>query len=693
VIRLFVIPVLAMAIAAVPATAQSSVDDHNQIWQQCDGNNPDISIAACTKLIEIHVYDTFAELGLAFVNRGNAYASKGDLDRAIQDYDEAIRRRPGSAPAFNNRGEAYARKGDYDRAIADFTHAIELKPAYVFGHTNDPTFNPVPALNNRGAAYRNKGDYDHAISDFNEAIQRDPTNPEAFYSRGITYASKGDYDHAIADLDEAIRLKPSFAEAFYSRGNAYSDKHDYDHAIADFNEAIRRNPAYSEAFINRGSAYSKKGDYDRAIADFGGAIRLHPADSEALDNRGIAFSNHGDFALAIEDFSASLRLNPKDATALYGRGVAKQATNDSSAAAIDIAAAKQIDPAVAGRFVMLVTSAAPAGGAGTPAACKIPSDSERKSLSGVSTPSYVDDPVEQLKAEVPALRGIRLEASRSATNDSSAGQDQSASILSQTGAGIAAQFNRMPNLIAKEEVKQPTASSSDPTGSPSSKLSGSYKTTWQHPPGTLGTSDTSDRTRVFTYRLVPREDSASGHFVDEYRRDAHNQPLSDSDKNAESPSSVGFGASWLLFLPANLQQSHFRYLGQQKIRGHETYVLAFAQIPGRIRQGLIVDSPGGSCSSLIQGVVWIDRTTFQIVHLQTDLLWPVSSIHLFQLRSVLDYSEVKILERNLMLWLPSDVETTWQTAYEDGDELHKYSNYKLFGATSRILRPDEVPTH
>jgi tetratricopeptide (TPR) repeat protein len=53
----------------------------------------------------------------AFVNRGRAYADKGEPDRAIEDLDQTIRLNPNLAEAFFNRGNAYDSKGQYDRAI------------------------------------------------------------------------------------------------------------------------------------------------------------------------------------------------------------------------------------------------------------------------------------------------------------------------------------------------------------------------------------------------------------------------------------------------------------------------------------------------------------------------------------------------------------------------------------------------
>jgi tetratricopeptide (TPR) repeat protein len=93
----------------------------------------------------------------------------------------------------------------YDRAIADFNQAIRLDPDSIF------------ALNNRGAAYARKGQYDDAIADFNEAIRIDASYAITYNNRGIAYAKKGQYDRAIEDFDQAIRFDPKDASAFKNR--------------------------------------------------------------------------------------------------------------------------------------------------------------------------------------------------------------------------------------------------------------------------------------------------------------------------------------------------------------------------------------------------------------------------------------------------------------------------------------------
>lgn len=302
--------------------------------------------------------------------------------------------------------------------------------------------------------------------------------------------------------------------------------------------------------------------------------------------------------------------------------------------------------------------------------------------------SYVDAPIEQLKRIVPALNGIKLDDGRNVVDNSGAGnaEDKLASILNQTGAAVADMLHRMPNLIAREEVRQPEATI---------QQSGVGSLVWGQRLGVgmPASNVVQSRIRVFSYRIVPKKKLDGGDALDEFRTDAHDQPIDASARSRDNPQSVGYATTSFFFFPGNFKESTFRFLGQQKIGNRETYVLAFAQIPEKTLLNTFVDSGYGRCSTAVQGVAWIDQSTFRIVRMQTDLLSPQPAIRLNQLRSVIDYSEVKIPERSLLLWLPKDVEVTWQFADRAGEEFHTYSKYRLFASTVRILPQDETPSH
>ena len=106
------------------------------------------------------------------LRRGLTYAEKGDYDRAIEDYNEAIRIDPEDPLAYDNRGNAYAGTGDHDRAIEDYEKAISVTEESQRKHLLFADFNPNKALIHfdRGCAYIGKGDFDKAIEDFDKAI-------------------------------------------------------------------------------------------------------------------------------------------------------------------------------------------------------------------------------------------------------------------------------------------------------------------------------------------------------------------------------------------------------------------------------------------------------------------------------------------------------------------------------------------
>jgi tetratricopeptide (TPR) repeat protein len=134
------------------------------------------------------------------------------------------------ANTYNNRGNAWYAKGDFDRAIADYNEAIRLNVQY------------ARAYSNRGNAWQGKGDFDRAIADYNEAIRLNPQYANAYYNRGNAWVTgKSDYDRALADYNEAIRLNPNIADFYFSRGTVWNIKGDFHRAMADFNAALRLN--------------------------------------------------------------------------------------------------------------------------------------------------------------------------------------------------------------------------------------------------------------------------------------------------------------------------------------------------------------------------------------------------------------------------------------------------------------------
>jgi tetratricopeptide (TPR) repeat protein len=271
----------AVALTAVitivlPAAVAAQQPDDRRRCFATEGVTPQQKFDSCTAVIE-----SGAPQGLvaAFNNRGNVHLSNRNYDRAIDDYNEAIRLDPKYAIAFNNRGLAYQRKGETDRAIEDFGAAIRLNPAYAM------------AFANRANAHRIKGRIDLAIEDSDRAVGLNRGLAAAFLARALAYQEKAQWDfdaylsdgtyeeHAIQDFTEVIRLDPNNAAAFRNRGFVNSRRQRYDRAIQDFDEAIRLDPNVAAAFSGRAYALRFAGQYERAIADYRKALSLQLEDT------------------------------------------------------------------------------------------------------------------------------------------------------------------------------------------------------------------------------------------------------------------------------------------------------------------------------------------------------------------------------------------------------------------------------
>ena len=156
------------------------------------------------------------QLADAYYQRGLVYLDKAGkergaalplLDKAMADFNMAIRINPTAAAHFVGRASTHMYKEEFQPAIEDFTEAIRLSPGdeYTFLH--------------RGIAYHSVNEPDNAIADYTEAHRINPKDVAPLINRGIIYYSKkGQYDLAIADFTEALKIDPKEINALINRG-------------------------------------------------------------------------------------------------------------------------------------------------------------------------------------------------------------------------------------------------------------------------------------------------------------------------------------------------------------------------------------------------------------------------------------------------------------------------------------------
>ena len=168
-------PILAILLIGILGTFSFLTWERCQVWKD--------SISLWNDVLK-----NYPNIQTAYNNRGTAYLHRGDYDKAISDYNQALRINPGYETTYylyENRGTAYLRKGDYERAIADYDQAVRIKPSYAM------------AYHNRGTAYLYKEDLEEAIADFNKALEINPGYAETYFNKALACEKIGHPKEAI----------------------------------------------------------------------------------------------------------------------------------------------------------------------------------------------------------------------------------------------------------------------------------------------------------------------------------------------------------------------------------------------------------------------------------------------------------------------------------------------------------------
>ena len=200
-------------------------------------------VQACAEALERKIFQGSDRFYL-FANRADAYFAQGDRQRALDDYNEAVRLAPKNAKIYYNRGILYAAQSDGPAALRDFDMALSINPKL------------VPALRQRAKIDLTNKNLNGALADYSEAIRLQPSAAELWSDRGYVCLRLHEYQSAVKDEAEAIRLDPKLARAYFLRGAAFGDLGDSPNALSDLVTAVRLDPSLDRYISSKGKTAS-----------------------------------------------------------------------------------------------------------------------------------------------------------------------------------------------------------------------------------------------------------------------------------------------------------------------------------------------------------------------------------------------------------------------------------------------------
>lgn len=136
-------------------------------------------------------------------NRGLLLSKTGRYREAVQDFDFVMQNNPRDIiSVYIERGNAYMYGGNFQKAIEDFNSALRYDP------------NLPSAFYSRGMSYHYMGKYTEALNDFNELVRLDPRFAKGYYLRAMTLYKLKDYPSAMQDAMKASQMGYKVDPAF-----------------------------------------------------------------------------------------------------------------------------------------------------------------------------------------------------------------------------------------------------------------------------------------------------------------------------------------------------------------------------------------------------------------------------------------------------------------------------------------------
>jgi hypothetical protein len=142
--------------------------------------------------------------------------------------------------------------------------------------------------------------------------------------------------------------------------------------------------------------------------------------------------------------------------------------------------------------------------------------------------------------------------------------------------------------------------------------------------------------------------------------------------------STGSAALVLIFHPRHVDEFAFTCKGLLTWHNAPAYEITFQQRLDRPNTMSEFRVANMSYSILLKGSAFVDPETFQILHLDTDLMKPIPEVFLDVEHQSVDYGPVAFAAHNDNLWLPQVADITVHFHNKQFSEHHAYTDYRLF---------------
>ncbi len=241
------------------------------------------------------------------LNLGAEYLKRGETERAMGEFREAIRLQPDYGLAYHNVGLLYLGRGEYAQARAAFEQAATLAPAAAeplaalgtvyeaLGETaraEDALMRAAAALERRphppaarlavADAFAKSGRGVQAARYYQAVLTQEQDEPSFLSAKahlGLGYLAEraGRPAEALAAYGNALTIDPRLTDARFNSANVLFTTGRYIEAKRVYEELLADAPSFFQARFNLGRLYEREGQLDDARRQYQAFLRDAPS--------------------------------------------------------------------------------------------------------------------------------------------------------------------------------------------------------------------------------------------------------------------------------------------------------------------------------------------------------------------------------------------------------------------------------
>lgn len=472
--------------------------------------------------------------------------------------------------------------------------------------------------------------------------------------KGITALNAANLNDAQKHLESAYKLAPGNADVAFLMALLYMRRKDSSQAESYLDKALSINPKHLRALTTLGQVRLQEKNYAAAVDPLERATTVDSGYWVAHSMLADAYLRTGDFEKARQQAELAIQKGKGAAIGselVLGEALASLGRRDEAVQAFQAflqqSPGNQAAPVVREMIARLQSRSEPEYKQTSSSMAPVPMPTPQLAVmeGGLSIPTWhpanVDD-------EKPLLAsGTVCPASE---------------VIAGTGKRVKELVDNIGRFEATERVLHEEL---DPTGKPSAA-----------------------ENRKFDY--IASISEVNGRLaVDEYRAG-----LTDQADFPDHITTLGLPALALAFHPLLRDDYQMTCEGLGRWQGRATWLVYFRQRPDKPSRLMSYAFTNASYSVPLKGRAWIAGDTFQIVHLEADLLSPMPSIRLLAQHQAVDYGPVHFSKRNTELWLPESADLYFDFRHHRYHRKHSFENYRLFsvGASQKISEPKTPDT-